>query len=170
MITFVRKFSDSFVLKISKEINISKILIKPKNYRGYEINEKYTYNKVQLSKIIDALEYYHYESTYSDSPFYKVFSITITVNEPIIDYFDLSNLDSPIENPKHFSISNLKSILNPKSFYYRWTREFKTDYGTGEHYHLMVIANNINNCQRHSKIDPFYLTNGKVKLTPLISY
>ncbi len=25
-------------------------------------------------------------------------------------------------------------------------------------------------CQRHSKIDPFYLTNGKVKLTPLISY
>ncbi len=25
-------------------------------------------------------------------------------------------------------------------------------------------------CQRHSKIDPFYLTNGEVKLTPLISY
>ena len=25
-------------------------------------------------------------------------------------------------------------------------------------------------CQRHSKIAPFYLTNGKVKLTPLISY
>ena len=25
-------------------------------------------------------------------------------------------------------------------------------------------------CQRHSKIDPFHLTNGKVKLTPLISY
>ena len=28
----------------------------------------------------------------------------------------------------------------------------------------------LNCCQRHSKIDPFYLTNGKVKLTPLISY
>ena len=25
-------------------------------------------------------------------------------------------------------------------------------------------------CQRHSKIDPFYLKNGEVKLTPLISY
>ena len=25
-------------------------------------------------------------------------------------------------------------------------------------------------CQRHFKIDPFYLKNGEVKLTPLISY
>ena len=32
------------------------------------------------------------------------------------------------------------------------------------------LALNTYCCQRHSKIDPFYLTNGKVKLTPLISY
>ena len=31
-------------------------------------------------------------------------------------------------------------------------------------------SNALYSCQRHSKIDPFYLKNGKVKLTPLISY
>ncbi len=28
----------------------------------------------------------------------------------------------------------------------------------------------VGRCQRHFKIDPFYLKNGEVKLTPLISY
>ena len=32
------------------------------------------------------------------------------------------------------------------------------------------IQTNSGWCQRHSKIDPFYLTNGEVKLTPLVSY
>lgn len=42
---------------------------------------------------------------------------------------------------------------------------------TGDSYDN-ALAETVNGlyCQRHSKIDPFYLTNGKVKLTPLISY
>ena len=35
---------------------------------------------------------------------------------------------------------------------------------------LPLLVTSVIFCQRHFKIDPFYLKNGEVKLTPLISY
>ena len=43
-------------------------------------------------------------------------------------------------------------------------------YSTTNYEQIGKIIYQFSDCQRHSKIDPFYLTNGKVKLTPLISY
>lgn len=41
---------------------------------------------------------------------------------------------------------------------------------SAESAHMYGFAALFEQCQRQFKTDPFYLTNGKVKLTPLISY
>lgn len=101
------------------------ILHNPKDYRDYHLNSKYSYDKKQLDKIINALEYYN-ELAILENHNYVVFSFTINTNN-------------------EFSVSDLKSILPADHYYYRWTFEYKDQYQTGDHYHLMVIANNTNN-------------------------
>lgn len=113
-----------------KEIHISRriILNNPNHYRGYALNSKYSYDKMQLDKIIDSLEYYR-NIAIQENHKYVVFSFCIFTkkNEPVFD------------------VKDLKTIFSSKHFFYRWTREYKDQYNTGEHYHVMVIANNTNN-------------------------
>lgn len=95
-------------------------IIKDNIYRGYSINPKYQYNQQQLDKVIEALEYYH-DLSITNKEQYVVFEATLNVNEA-------------------FNPNDLKNVLPTNHFWYRWTREYKKDYGVGLHYHLMVIA------------------------------
>lgn len=116
----------------------------PKEHRGYVVNDKYIYEKKQLNTIVDALEFYHELSVSAPSSNYMVFDITINVE----DYHVTSeDLDEVFFDPSslRFNPSKIKeNVLTPDKFYFRWTREYKTEYGAGLHYHFMVIANNIN--------------------------
>lgn len=118
-------------------------LTSPKEYRGYQVNDQYTYDKDQLNKIVDALEFYHELSVSDPSSNYMVFDITVNVE----DYYVTSeDLDEVFFDPSslRFNPSKIKeNVLTPDKFYFRWTREYKTEYGAGLHYHFMVIANNI---------------------------
>ena len=49
-------------------------------------------------------------------------------------------------------------------------KQCEEDYGHQANIHFIHGEKSIPKCQRHFKIDPFYLKNGEVKLTPLISY
>ncbi|CAA0222957.1 MULTISPECIES: hypothetical protein [Acinetobacter calcoaceticus/baumannii complex] len=103
------------------------ILHNPKDYRDYHLNSKYSYDKKQLDKIINALEYYK-ELAILENHNYVVFSFTVYPNKK-----------------SKFNVADLKSIFPVDQYFYRWTREYKDLYQVGEHYHLMVIANNTNN-------------------------
>jgi hypothetical protein len=114
----------------------------PDEYRGYEINNKYTYDKRQLNKIIDALEYYKTLAIATGDE-YVVFDVTLNVDVSMLSTEDLDDvmLDQRLIR---FNPNQFKDVLSDDKYYYRWTREFKTDYGAGSHYHLMIIANNLN--------------------------
>ena len=131
-------------------------LTKPTEYRGFKVNDKYDYDKDQLNKIVDALEFYHELSVKDTSSNYMVFDITVNVE----DYHLTSeDLDEVFFDPSslRFNPSTIKeNVLTPDKFYFRWTREYKTKYGAGLHYHFMVIANNINRSkvmELHEKIE-----------------
>ena len=110
-------------------------------YRNYNINDIYTYDQVQLDIIIDALEYYQELSEQDSTSDYVVFDITINIDETTkSQLFNGEHYDDGLEYVA-FNPNSLKQVLPAENYYYRWTREFKTKYGMGEHYHLMVIAN-----------------------------
>ena len=110
-------------------------------YRNYNINDIYTYDQVQLDIIIDALEYYQELSEQDSTSDYVVFDITINIDETTkSQLFMGEHYDDGLEYVA-FNPNSLKQVLPAENYYYRWTREFKTKYGMGEHYHLMVIAN-----------------------------
>jgi len=118
-------------------------LTNPKEYRGYQVNDKYTYDKDQLNKIVDALEFYHELSLSDPSSNYMAFDITVNVEDHHVTSEDLDEVFFD-ESSLRFNPSAIKeNVLTPDKFYFRWTREYKDDYGAGLHYHLMVIANNI---------------------------
>lgn len=83
---------------------------------------------MQLDKIIDSLEYYR-DIAIQENHKYVVFSFTIF----------------PKKNKSVFDVKDLKTVFPARYYHYRWTREYKDQYNTGEHYHVMVIANNTNN-------------------------
>lgn len=110
-------------------------------YRNYNINERYTYDQVQLDIIIDALEYYKELSEQDSTSEYVAFDITINIDETTkSQLFMGEHYDDGFEYVA-FNPNSLKQVLPAENYYYRWTREFKTNHGMGEHYHLMVIAN-----------------------------
>ena len=110
-------------------------------HRNYNINKKYTYDQDQLDIIIDALEYYQELSEQDSTSDYVVFDITINIDETTkSQLFNGEYYDDGLEYVA-FNPNSLKKVLPAENYYYRWTREFKTKYGMGEHYHLMVIAN-----------------------------
>lgn len=110
-------------------------------YRNYNINEKYTYDQVQLDIIIDALEYYKELLDQDSTSEYVAFDITINIDETTkSQLFMGEHYDDGFEYVA-FNPNSLKQVLPAENYYYRWTREFKTNHGMGEHYHLMVIAN-----------------------------
>ena len=110
-------------------------------YRNYNINDIYTYDQVQLDIIIDALESYQELSEQDSTSDYVVFDITINIDETTkSQLFNGEHYDDGLEYVA-FNPNSLKQVLPAENYYYRWTREFKTNHGMGEHYHLMVIAN-----------------------------
>lgn len=110
-------------------------------HRNYNINKKYTYDQDQLDIIIDALEYYQELSEQDSTSDYVVFDITINIDETTkSQLFNGEYYDDGLEYVA-FNPNSLKKVLPAENYYYRWTREFKTNHGMGEHYHLMVIAN-----------------------------
>lgn len=150
-------------------------LIKPTEYRGYKVNNKYDYAKDQLDKIIDALEFYHELSVKDPLSNYVVFDITVNVEDHNVTSDDL---DDVFFDPSslRFNPSTIKeNVLTPDKFYFRWTREYKTEYGAGLHYHFMVIANNINRsnvmdlCKQIKALDGVrngYISNREERTTP----
>lgn len=117
-------------------------LTNPIEYRGYQLNDKYTYDKDQLNTIISALEFYR-ELSILDSSNYMVFDITVNVADHYITSEELDDVFLDVSSLR-FNPSKIKeNVLTPDKFYFRWTREYKDDYGAGLHYHFMVIANNI---------------------------
>lgn len=118
-------------------------LVNPTTFKGYAVNDKYTYARPQLNKIITALEYYHDLSVSDPTSNYVVFDITINVEAPEFSSFDLDDVHFDASTLR-FSPSKIKeSVLTPDHYYFRWTREYKDDFGAGLHYHFMVIANHI---------------------------
>lgn len=110
-------------------------------HRNYNINKKYTYDQDQLDIIIDALESYQELSEQDSTSDYVVFDITINIDETTkSQLFNGEYYDDGLEYVA-FNPNSLKKVLPAENYYYRWTREFKTNHGMGEHYHLMVIAN-----------------------------
>lgn len=110
-------------------------------HRNYNINKKYSYDQDQLDIIIDALEYYQELSEQDSTSDYVVFDITINIDETTkSQLFNGEHYDDGLEYVA-FNPNSLKKVLPAENYYYRWTREFKTNHGMGEHYHLMVIAN-----------------------------
>ncbi len=110
-------------------------------HRNYNINKKYSYDQDQLDIIIDALEYYQELSEQDSTSDYVVFDITINIDETTkSQLFNGEYYDDGLEYVA-FNPNSLKKVLPAENYYYRWTREFKTNHGMGEHYHLMVIAN-----------------------------
>lgn len=119
-----------------------KIITAVSEYKGYEINDRYEYDKNQLDWIIRSLEYYQGLSINNDDSDYVVFDITINIEETSKSpFFNISDFDDGANYPIYFNPNQLKTILPSEYYFYRWTREFKEDYAMGEHYHLMVIAN-----------------------------
>lgn len=119
------------------------ILHNPKSYKGYAVNAKYSYDKNQLNTIVKALEYYHDLALTESLSNYQVFDITINVEDDSSLLMDMDDLlfDS---SALRFNPSKVKeNVLTPDKYFFRWTREYKTEYGAGLHYHFMVIANNI---------------------------
>lgn len=130
-------------------------LVQPKSYKGYEVNDKYNYDKKQLNKIIEALEYYHQLSIVNPTTNYQVFDITVNVEDDISLNTDMDDILFD-DDVLRFNPSVFKDVLTPDKFFFRWTREYKTEYGAGLHYHLMVIANNISRnkvMELHSQIE-----------------
>jgi hypothetical protein len=116
---------------------------KPTTYMGFKVNDQYTYARPQLDKIITALEFYHRLSIEDPTANYMVFDITINVEAPDFSSLDLDDIHFDASTLR-FNPSKIKeSVLTPDHYYFRWTREYKTEYGAGLHYHFMVIANNI---------------------------
>lgn len=110
------------------------------NYMGYAIKDKYSYNEVQLTKIIKALEYYHKESLKDTSSNYVVFDITIKVNDTAASpYYETLDDDDGLQ--RFFDVNDMKDILPDEHFFYRWTREWSKK--NQEHYHFVVIANHV---------------------------
>jgi len=132
-------------------------------YKGYSINPTYTYDQVQLDHIINALEFYNELSKTDSSSDYVAFEATLTINEILRKEIekDSSNPDEILTN---FFINHLKKVFESKQYFYRWTREFKdSKNGSGQHFHLMVIAN-------HMTIDKLYeLKDGLEKLSGIKS-
>lgn len=118
-------------------------LVNPKTYNGYAVNDKYTYDKDQLNTIVEALEYYcelNHTDTLSN---YQVFDITINVEDDTSLSADMDDIFFDA-SALRFNPSTIKdNVLTPDKYFFRWTREYKTKYGAGLHYHFMVIANNI---------------------------
>ena len=119
-------------------------LTNPTQYRGFKVNEKYNYDKDQLNKIVDALEFYHELSVKDPESNYMVFDITVNVEYHHVTSDDLDDVFFDPSSLRFNPSTIKKNVLKPDKFYLRWTREYKTDYGAGLHYHFMVIANNIN--------------------------
>lgn len=118
-------------------------LINPKEHRGFKVNDKYSYDKDQLNKIVDALEFYHELSLTDKNSNYMVFDITVNVEDHYVTSEELDDVFFDIRSLR-FNPSKIKeNVLTPDKFYFRWTREYKNEYGAGLHYHFMVIANNI---------------------------
>lgn len=120
-------------------------LVNPTTFKGYVVNDQYTYDKDQLNTIVEVLEYYHDLSVQDTLSNYQVFDITINVDE---DEYEpkQTDLDDILldKDLLRFNPSKIKeNVLTPDKYFFRWTREYKTKYGAGLHYHFMVIANNI---------------------------
>ena len=120
-------------------------LSNPTTFKGYAVNNKYIYDKDQLNTIVEVLEYYHNLGQTDSLSNYQVFDITVNVDE---DKYQLkqTDLDDILLDKEllRFNPSKIKeSVLTPDKYFFRWTREYKTKYGAGLHYHFMVIANNI---------------------------
>jgi hypothetical protein len=118
-------------------------LVNPTTFKGYAVNDKYTYDKDQLNTIVEVLEYYHDLGQTDTLSNYQVFDITINVEDHSSLFIDMDDvmLDS---SSLRFNPSKIKeNVLTPDKYFFRWTREYKTEYGAGLHYHFMVIANNI---------------------------
>lgn len=119
------------------------ILHNPESYKGYEVNDKYAYDKTQLNTIVEVLEFYHNLALTEPLSNYQVFDITINVEDDSSLLMDMDDIlfDS---STLRFNPSTVKeNVLTPDKYFFRWTREYKTEYGAGLHYHFMVIANNI---------------------------
>lgn len=116
----------------------------PKEYRGFKVNDKYNYDKEQLNKIVDALEFYHELSVKDSESNYMVFDITVNVEDYHVTSEDLDDVFFDPSSLRFNPSTIQENVLTPDKFYFRWTREYKTKYGAGLHYHFMVIANNIN--------------------------
>lgn len=118
-------------------------LYNPKSHKGYPVNDRYTYDEDQLNTIVEVLEYYHALSKTDPLSNYQVFDITINVED---DRSLSVDMDDIFFNASllRFNPSTIKeNVLTPDKYFFRWTREYKTQYGAGLHYHFMVIANNI---------------------------
>lgn len=118
-------------------------LVNPTTFKGYAVNDKYSYDKTQLNTIVKVLEYYHDLGQTDPLSNYQVFDITINVEDDSSLFMDMDDvmLDS---SSLRFNPSKIKeNVLTPDKYFFRWTREYKTEYGAGLHYHFMVIANNI---------------------------
>lgn len=123
-------------------------------YKGYDLNVSYRYDEKQLSKILNALEGYHELSKTDSFSNYVAFEVTLNVDETLKSpFFDPLYYDDPCNELELFNINNLKSVFPSDSYFYLWTREFKTEYCTGEHYHLMVIANHMSKTELFNKRD-----------------
>ena len=114
-----------------------KILHHPTTYRNHSINDKYNYDKQQLDKIIDALEYYSDQCTLDTRKDYVVFDVTLKVTDTSVSpYFDTTQYD---DGSTPFNSNDLKTIFPSEYYFYRWTREWSKK--SKEHYHVMVIVN-----------------------------
>lgn len=109
-------------------------------YMGYSIKDKYVYDRVQLIKIVKALEFYRKESLKDPVSDYVVFDITIKVHDTQVSpFYDPLDHDDGLND--FFDVNAMKDILPDENFYYRWTREWSKK--NQEHYHFVVIANHV---------------------------
>ena len=80
-------------------------------YRNYNINEKYTYDQVQLDIIIDALEYYKELLDQDSTSEYVAFDITINIDETTkSQLFNGEHYDDGLEYVA-FNPNSLKKVL-----------------------------------------------------------
>lgn len=118
-----------------------KKLVHPHQYRGYVVNDSYTYNQKVLDEfIINPLEYFRAEGLSSGKD-YQVIEATITVRYNSETYYDTSTVDDPAFSLNKLSLAfdpkNIRKALDPTHYWWCWTKEYSCY--RGMHYHLMII-------------------------------
>ena len=94
-------------------------LVKPKEFRGYAVNDKYTYDKDQLNTIVEALEYYCELNQTDPLSNYQVFDITINVEDDTSLSADMDDIFFDASDLR-FNPSTIKdNVLTPDKYFFR---------------------------------------------------